>query len=440
MNDTASELNWSPNRSIRTHVVLALAAVFFLFASVVTLSMTVSMSGAVVAPGSVIFDNHFQSVQHPSGGVVGEILVHEGSRVKAGDLLMRLDPTLAAASLGIITKGQEEMQARQTRLEAERDGSLNLLIPDALALAAEQNVGLKKLLDGERHVFEDRHSSREGERRQLIERISQIEQQIDGVELQVAAKSDELALIADELAGVKQLYAKSLVPIQRVTSLEREKARLNGERGELIASVAQARGRISETELQMLQIGRDLQTEVSAELIKIQTQSAELAERRIAAEDQLKRVDIFAPQDGVIQQLSIHTVGGVIGPGATLMEIMPETDPLVVEAKVALSDIDQVWLDQQVILRLSAFNQRTTPEFVGKVSLVPADLTTDTRTGVQYYSVRIKLDAESLPDGEKLRLVPGMPVECFIQTGDRSVVSYFVKPLSDQMRRAFKHE
>jgi membrane fusion protein, type I secretion system len=228
------------------------------------------------------------------------------------------------------------------------------------------------------------------------------------------------------------------VQIQRVTALERDAARLEGERGQLIASTAQAKGKISEIELQILQIDQDLRSEVAKDLREVQGKIAELVERKVAAEDQLKRIDIRAPQDGMVHQSTVHTVGGVITPGEAIMLIVPEADALTVEAKLAPQDIDQVRVGQTAALRFSAFSQRTTPELDGVVSRVSADLTTDQRTGAAYYVVRITLSDSEIARLGGLRLVPGMPVEAFIKTGERTVLSYVMKPFTDQINRSFR--
>ena len=229
-----------------------------------------------------------------------------------------------------------------------------------------------------------------------------------------------------------------MVQIQRVTALERDAARLDGERGGLISSVAQTKGRITETELQMIQIDQDLRTEVGKELADIRGKVAELVERKVTAEDQLKRIDIRSPQDGVVHQLAVHTVGGVIGPAEAIMLIVPAADSLEVESKINPQDIDQVRIGHPALLRFSAFNQRTTPEVNGIVSRVSADLTNDQRTGASYYTVRITLPPEELSRLTGLKLIPGMPVEAFVRTGDRTVLSYLTKPLTDHLTTAFR--
>jgi membrane fusion protein, type I secretion system len=293
-------------------------------------------------------------------------------------------------------------------------------------------------MTGERNLFEFRRSARAGQKAQLRERIAQLKEEIQGLTGQVAAKKRETELIGQELEGVRDLWRKNLVQIQRVTALERDAARLEGERGQLIAATAQAKGKISEIELQILQIDQDLRSEVAKDLREVQGKIAELVERKVAAEDQLKRIDIRAPQDGMVHQSTVHTVGGVITPGEAIMLIVPEADALTVEAKLAPQDIDQVRVGQTAALRFSAFSQRTTPELDGVVSRVSADLTTDQRTGAAYYVVRITLSDSEIARLGGLRLVPGMPVEAFIKTGERTVLSYVMKPFTDQINRSFR--
>jgi HlyD family secretion protein len=245
-------------------------------------------------------------------------------------------------------------------------------------------------------------------------------------------------LIDEELKGVRELWQKHLVQITRLTVLERDAARLEGERGSLVASVAQSQ--ITETELHILQIDQDLRTEVGKELAEIRGKLSELAEKRVAASDQLKHIDIRAPQDGVVHELSVHTIGGVINAGEQLILVVPQADGLAVEAKIAPQDIDQVRMGHRVVLRFSAFNQRTTPELNGEVSRISADVTQDQKAGSTFYTVRITPEPGELARLNGLKLVAGMPVESFIQTGERTVISYLAKPLHDQFARALREK
>lgn len=426
-------------RSIRRHTGVALLATGLLVGGFGGWAAVTELSGAVVAPGSVVVDSHVKKVQHPTGGVVGEILARDGDRVRAGAVVVRLDETVARANLAMVAKSLDELHARQARLEAERDGLSTVVFPATL-LDRMGEAEVAGLLAGEQRLFASRGAARAGQQAQLKERVAQLEEQIEGLSLQAGAKADEIRLIQDELSGVQELWKKNLVPITRVTALKREETRLRGERGQLISNVAQAKGRISETGLQILQIEQDLRSEVAKELREGQAKIAELVERKVAAEDQLKRIEIRAPQDGVVHQSLVHTVGGVIEAGEALMLIVPETDELSIEVKVAPQDIDQLRSGQETMLRLSAFNQRTTPELKGRVSLIAADLVTDPRLGAQYYPVRIAFAAGERARLGGAKLVPGMPVEGFIQTGERTVLSYLTKPLTDHLAKAFREE
>jgi HlyD family secretion protein len=293
---------------------------------------------------------------------------------------------------------------------------------------------------GERKLFELRRSARIGQKAQLRQRVAQLEDEIGGLNAQQKAKTAEIALIERELTGVRELWRKKLVQLTRLTALEREATRLDGERAQLMAAMAQAKGKVAETELQILQIDQELSSEVAKEMREIDARIGEFVERKVTAEDQLKRIEIRAPQDGVVHQLTVHTVGGVISSGDPIMLIVPETDSLIVEAKVNPQDIDQLQLGQVALLRFSTFNQRTTPEVYGAVTRISADISTDPRTGLSYYTVRIAMTHEQIAKLGDVKLLPGMPVEAFMQTGDRTVISYLVKPLRDQIVRAFREK
>lgn len=426
--------------SIRRHLVAGVAAVIFLTGGIGGWATTTELSGAVVAAGQLVVDSNVKKVQHPTGGVVGELRVRDGVAVKAGDIVIRLDETVTQANLAIVVKGLNELLARQARLEAERDAAAQVAFPPELLARAKIDLEVARLIAGERKLFETRLSSREGQKSQLKERIGQLREQIQGLNEQIAAKGREIEFIKQELKGVRELWQKNLVQITRVTALERDAARLEGERGALVSSIAQTKGRITETELQILQIDQDLRTEVGKELAEIRGKVAELVERKVSAEDQLKRIDIRAPQDGTVHQLSVHTVGGVIGPGEQIMLVVPGADALEVEAKINPQDIDQLRIGQKAVLRFSAFSQRTTPELDGEVSRISADLTADQRTGISYYTVRIALPMSEIDRLGGLKLIPGMPVEAFIRTQDRTVLSYLTKPLVDQVTRAFREK
>ena len=430
----ASEMD----RSIRRHLGAGALLVAVLIIGVGGWTAVTDISGAVIAGGSLVVDSNVKKVQHPTGGIVGELSARDGDRVKAGDILVRLDATITRANLAIVTKGLDELMSRKARLDAERDTRENIIVPmQLLTRAHEPDVAY--VIEGERRLFEVRRTARMGQKAQLRERIQQLNEQIGGHKAQEQAKIAEIVLVQRELRGAHELWEKNLMPITKLTSLEREATRLEGERGQLVAAIAQSKGRISETELQTIQIDSDLSSEVGKELREIDARLGELLERKVTAEDQLKRTDIRAPQDGIVHQSTIHTVGGVIpSDGGTIMLIIPIADNLAVEAKIAPQDIDQVRIGQKAVLRFSAFSQRTTPELNGLVSRISADITTDQRTGQVYYTVRLTVPPQELARLGEVTLVPGMPVEAFVQTGERTVLSYLLKPYHDQIKRAFR--
>jgi HlyD family secretion protein len=295
-----------------------------------------------------------------------------------------------------------------------------------------------KLFEAERTLFMARRTAREGQKGQLQKRIAQLKDEIVGVTAQQNAKVREATLIEGELKGVRELYQKNLVQLPRLNALEREAANLEGQRGQLIASVAQAEGRIAEISLQIIQIDEEMRAEVMKELREIQGRVAEFTERRVAAEDQLKRVDIRSPSSGFVHQLNVHTIGGVISPAEPAMLIVPVDDALKLEARVMPNDIDQLRTGQPAIVRIHASNQRSTPELNGSVSLISADVSRDQQTGLSFYTIRVALPREEIQRLGELKLVAGMQAEVFVQTHDRTPLEYFLKPLHDQIARAFR--
>ncbi|MDB5488281.1 MAG: type secretion rane fusion protein HlyD family [Reyranella sp.] len=421
----------------RKPLMIGMVACFVLVFGVGGWAATTQLSGAVIASGKLVADTNVKKVQHPTGGVVGELLVKEGDRVKQGDVVVRLDGTQAKANLGIVTKALEEMAARQARFEAERDNTKTVDFPaDLTSRASDPEIA--RLMNGEQRLFEMRRTARDGQKAQLREQIQQLNLQIEGTQAQEVAKGKEIKLVGQELEGVRTLWKQNLVPISRVTTLERDAARMEGERSALVASLAQSRGRIAELELKIHQIDQDLATEVGKEMAEIRAKKSEMTERRISADDQLKRIDLVSPQDGRVFQRNVHTVGGVVQAGEPLMLIVPDSDSLIVDAKVPPQDIDQIHIGQHAVLRFAAFNQRTTPEVDGEVIHIGADVSQEDKATEPYYSVRIRVSEGELSRLEGLQLLAGMPVEAFIQTTPRTVASFLVKPLSDQIERAFR--
>jgi membrane fusion protein, type I secretion system len=423
--------------SIRFHLIGGIAAVAVLVFGVGGWAATARLSGAVIAPGVLVVDSNVKTIQHPTGGIVGELFVKDGDRVKAGDILIRLDATKAQSNLDIVTKNIDELAARRARLEAEQDGDDAPDFPQDL-LDRQNDPEVAKLLAGESKLFQVRATTRDGQKAQLRERMQQLQEEIGGLTAQIDSKDREISLIKTELEGIRGLWAKDLVPITRVTEVERDLARLQGERGQLLASVAQARGKITETDLQVLQIDQDMRSKVGDDLADVRAKMAELGERKTAAEDELRRIEIRAPQEGTVHELAVHTVGGVIAAGDVIMRLVPDEDQLRVEAKIPPQEIDRVTLNQPALLRFTSFDTRSTPEINGKVSLVSAATSFEQKTGLSYYTVHVSIADDEISRLGHARLLPGMPVEVFIETGERTLASYLAKPLVDQFERALK--
>jgi membrane fusion protein, type I secretion system len=437
-----STADHDPRRTIRKLNLIGLSMVAVFIGIVGGWATTTELAGAVIAPGTIVVESNVKKVQHPTGGVVGEILVKEGSEVKEGDIVLKLDDTVTRSTLGVVRSQLDETLAREARLLAERDDA------EAISFRAEltdrrNDPSVGAAIAGEEKLFESRRTARAGQRSQLRERITQLNEEVRGLSAQLAAKESELELIGTELVGVADLYKKNLVSISRYMQLQRDQTRVQGERGQFIADIARARGKISETELQVIQVDQDFRTEVLKDLRDAQGKIAELKERVTGAEDQLKRVDLRAPQSGYVHQLAAHTVGGVIANGETIMQIVPRADELVVEAKVAPNDIDQIAIGAEAVVRVLAGNQRTTPVITGRLSRVSADLTREQQqTGAQpapaYYTVRIVMPADEVARLRDIHLLPGMPVEVFIRTHERSPLQYLLKPLQEQIARTFR--
>jgi HlyD family secretion protein len=426
-------------KAIRRLTLTALATVFLLVGVLGGLAATTHLSGAVIASGTLVVESYVKPVQHLKGGTVGEIFVKNGDRVEAGQLLIHLDDTQTLANLAIISKRLNELAARSSRLAAERDAKDGVEFPADLVTA---NTGgeVAEMMKGETRLFVDRRASKIGRKAQLSERVNQLTQQIGGLSAQLDGKKSAIEIIAKELAALNPLLEQHIIPATRVYSLQRDAADAQGELGSLEASMAEAKAKIAETRLQIIQVDDDQRTEVSDQLRQAQNDAGEYAQRLIAAQDELKHIDIRAPQAGIVHQLAVHAPGAVVAAGEAVMQIVPNQDALTPEVKLSPQDIDQVTSGQSVVLRFSAFSQRNTPELNGIVTSVSADLTTDQRTGQSYYSLRVKVPAEEWLKLDHLAPVAGMPVEAFIQTGDRTALAYLTKPFTDQVARAFKEE
>ncbi|QDY71306.1 HlyD family type I secretion periplasmic adaptor subunit [Qingshengfaniella alkalisoli] len=397
------------------------------------------IAGAIIAPGQIEVDQNRQVVQHPDGGVVSEILVQEGDTVEAGDVLIRLDETLLASELSIVQGQLNELISRRGRLEAERDGTDEISFdPDLLAVAADHS-DTADLIDGQRRLFEARLITLEKETEQLARRRAQIGSQIEGIVAQQDALSSQLDLLREELADQQKLMESGLAQKSRVLSLQREEARLSGTLGELLASKAESEGRITELDIEVLKLETARREEAITTLRDLQYREYELAEQRRALIEQMSRLDIRAPLGGVIYGLVVFAERSVIRAADPLLYIVPQDRPLIITSRVEPIHIDQVFPGQSVTLRFSALDSRTTPELEGTLRKVSADAFTDERTGESYYRAEVILDdgqADRLPEGT--HLLPGMPVETFLRTSDRTPLAYLTKPLTDYFNKAFR--
>lgn len=417
-------------------VLAGLATLALLIGGFFAWAALTPLASAVHGSGVVVVESNRRDVQHLEGGIVRRILVREGASVQAGDPLILLDPTRPAAALHI-TRGQlDAVQTLLGRLRAELSGSDDLVLDEETATRAETDPDLRDLIQGQRQILQARRAAVNGQIDVLRQRIAQIETQINGQEAQERARLRQIELLQMELDAVNELLRSGFAPRTRALALSREIARLRGEQGEYLAAVARLRQQIGEAQLQILQIERAYQEEVTRQMQEAQNQARELAERLAVAQDVVRNLEIRAPVSGTVVGLTVFTEGGVIQPGRTLMQIVPEGDGLVIEAQIASQDIEAVKLGMPVQIRFPALPQRTLPMLTGTVKHVSADRLVDERTGFGYYKVRAVLDPESQALVADRRLVPGMPAEVTIPTGERTVLRYLADPILDAVRKS----
>jgi HlyD family secretion protein len=394
------------------------------------------LTGAVIAPGTFVVEQNVKKVQHSFGGIVSQINVRNGDKVEAGQVLLKLDATQIAAEIGVINSQLVELIARGARLLAERDNLTDIIWPNDFFAHYGDAAGAAG--EGEVRLFEENRTAKEGQKAQLRLKIEQIKEEIIGVTSQRDAKKSEVTIIQAELKDVRGLYSKQLTTAARVNALEREAVRLTGDHGGLVAQIARAKGQMSEINVQILSLDETMRANAQKELRAIDTKKAELQERLIAANDKLNRIEIRSPRNGVVHESTVHTVGGVVSAAEVLMLVVPAEEKLTVQARIAPTNVDQVVIGRPARLRLSAFSQKRTPEINGHVTQVAADVTVDPKTGQSYYAVMVEMDDAAKATAGDLKLVAGMPVEVFMATGDRTALTFLMKPLTDQMQRAFR--
>lgn len=428
-----SEKSWSVKRPI----LIGLLALAILLGGFGYWAVASNIAGAVVASGQIEVDQNRQAIQHPEGGVVDEIFVQEGSTVGAGDVILRLDGSDLASELTVINGQLSEVRARRARLEAERDATEVIAFPGDLLAQAEENAELAEIVEGQRNLFTARAETLAGEVEQLRRRSEQIEAQIEGLGAQRIAIASQQDIVAADLAIQEDLRARELGSAARVTQLQRETAELLGTMGEIDAQIAQAEGQLTEIELVILQRGEERREEAIGELREVRASEEELGERARALTRRLERMAVRAPVAGVVYGLTIFGPQSVVRAADPVMYLVPTEQPLIITTRIEAIHVDQVFEGQEAVLRFPVFDQRTTPELFGGVSRVSADAFTDEASGFRFYEVEIVLDEGEIDRLERT-LLPGMPVEAFIRTEDRSPMAYLLRPLTDYFNRAFR--
>ncbi len=427
-----------PVWSGRTPTIIGATALLALFLGLGVWGTQSRIAGAVVASGMIQVELLRQVVQHPDGGVVGTIGVAEGDTVTAGDVLIRFDDTLLLSEMAIVEGQLAETLARKDRLRAERDGDAKVTFSDDLLEMVQADPDIRALISDEQSLFASRLEFVDRETAQLNERKVQIRGQIDGVQSQLAAFQTQRDLVQQELADQQRLLDQGLTQATRVLSLRREEARLLGEMGELRSVVARGNAQMIETDIEILKLQSQRQQDALAELREIEFLLIELTQRQLSAQETLSRMDVRAPMGGIVHGMTVHALRSVVRGADPILYIIPQDSPMVVKSRIESIHIDQIHVGQEAALRFSTFDQRRTPEVIGHISKVSADVFTDDITGLSYYSADIMPDPDELDKLGDVELLPGMPVEAFIKTGDRTPLNYLAKPLADYFSRAFR--
>jgi HlyD family type I secretion membrane fusion protein len=420
-------------------IYAGVVAIVLVFGGLGTWSAMASLEGAIVAPGQVQVESSRKAVQHLEGGIVRDILVRDGDQVKQGDLLVRLADKAVNANLRTVQGQTAELAVRRARLIAERDGKEELLVPQNLQMAKGE-AGLAGIVEGQRNLLAAKRESTRNEINLLRQQQDQLRTQIKGMKEQDASKARQIELFEDELQGLRTLFNKGLAPKSKLMTLERAAETNRGEQAALAGSIASAELKINELELQILRLDTTAQEKVAEELRSVEAELNANSERLVTSQDQADRTEIRSPRNGRVYKLAIHTPGAVVKPGEVVMEIVPEDDTLVIAAQVNPQDVDKIQAGQNATVRLSAFNQRTTPQLDGQVSVISPDMITDPVTGRAFYQATISIPPDQIQRLAGLTLKPGMPAETMIKTGDRSPLSYLLKPVTDSFARAMKEE
>lgn len=424
--------------SIRLSAVIGLFTVLFLTVGIGFWGAWASIAGAIIGQGQVQIEARAQIIQHRDGGVVKDILVRDGDRVAAGDPLLVLDEGELSSQAKIIAGQLFELRARAARLVAERDGMAKIEYPADLKEMAELDLAAASIIKGQDNLFTARLTTFDEARRSLEQQKLQVKNEIVGQRAQIEALEEQLMLVETELFNSEALLEEGLVQSTRVTSLKRERASLAGQHGELEAEIARNLGRIAQIDIEILGLSTRQREEALSQLRDVEPRIAMLAEELGALQVKRGGLTLTAPTQGIVHDMRVHSLGAVIRPAEPVLFIIPQNEELTITAKIDLYHVDQVFAGSPVTLRFSAFNTRTTPEISAEVSRVSADVTTDERTGLQFYNAEVRVSREEIARLGGHALLPGMPVEVFIKTGERSPLSYFAKPFTDYFERAFR--
>ena len=423
---------------LRKRTRRAFGLIGLLFIGFFGLGAILQVGGAVVGSGDVTVDSSVKTISHASGGILRELLVHDGDHVAEGQILMRFDTAVSQVGSQSATESLGQLLARRARLQAEREGSPVIAFP--AELTASKDPDAPDLMRREQRLFELRRTERAGTLGLLNQRIQQYESEIQSYQAQIAATERQMALIEPELTGLRELHDKQLVTLNRVNTMERAAVQLQGSRAALQSNIAEARAHISEANEQILNVDKQIRSDAGTQLADVVGQLNDQQVRVATTTDTVDRSEIRAPQSGVVDKIAFTTIGSAVPATQPLLQIVPDRDNMIVEARIRPQDVDQVRVGQAARVTFSGFNRQTTPDISGKLIFVSPDLTSDQRTGQSYYRIKVRLDAGALARAPQIALKAGMPAETFVETGDRSILSFLIKPLLDQLRYSMRSE
>lgn len=425
------------DKSIRNTLILGFGSLAAMLAVFGVWTAFASLNGAVIAPATIVAESYSKKVQHREGGNVQRIMIKDGDTVAEGQDLVLLDPTETKAELGIINNQLNELLIRKARLSAQRDGKTSFTLPLSMQATITDPV-VAEILSGQQHLLESTLQTATSKKGQFQEQLGQLKEQIEGVAAQITSNKKQLQLVKTELVNLRGLQKQGLVPLSRVSAMDREAARLEGEQGQLTSNRAAAEAKIGEVKLQIIQVDEELRNMALTDIRDAEAKIAEFEQRKVSVSSRLSRMTIKAPIAGTIYQLAVHTEGGVIGPGETLMMIVPQGDDLVLQAQVAPNDIDHVHLGQPASVKFNAFNSRVQNDIAAEVTQVAADTSRADAQSAPFYAIRLTISAAELKKLGDNKLKPGMSAEAFIQTEARTPFSYLIQPLMDQFAYAMR--